>query len=109
MVCASKFGRQLEFDMLLDPAHLRNVNVACDPLERIDDASNKRLRRRCAGGQANRSFAVQPSWIQFGAVTDQKAWKAFFHAYFPEAIGIGTILGTDDQDDIGNLAKGANG
>jgi hypothetical protein len=109
MVCASKFGRQFEFNVLLNPAHLRNLNVARDALKRIEDTSNERLRRGCSGGEANRSFAVQPSWLQFGSVADEVAWKTFLYAYFSKAIGIGTILGTDDQDDIGNLAKRPNG
>src|SRR3954470_8184852 len=95
--------------MLLNPVHLRNINIACDPPERLDHVENERLRRGRSGSQADGAFARQPRWIELRTIPDEIAWKAFLHAYFLEAIGIGAILRTDDQNNIGNLAQCANG
>src|SRR5262245_61393892 len=96
----SKLSRQSELDMLLDPAHLRHLNVPDDSPHGIDDVEYQRLGSRRTRGQADCLFPLQPRGIQLGSVRDQIAREALLKTDFAQAVRIRAVLRADDQDEI---------
>ena len=100
----SEFGRQAELDMFLLAVHLRDFD-RLNPPKRGDDILDQTLRRRSTGGKADDTLAANPLRIQFAAVGDQIARNAFFATDLTQAIGIRTVLGADDEDDVRYLGQ----
>ena len=81
------------------PVSSRNLDRA-EPAQRVDNVLHQHLRRRSAGGDADRLRAVEPFRLHFAAVGDEIAGRAGLVADLAQPVGIGTVLGADHQNNV---------
>jgi hypothetical protein len=101
---AGQFRRQAKFDGLLTPGQLADLDRA-ESAQRVDDILHQNLRRRSARGDADDLRVAEPIRLNLAAVGDQVARRAGFLAYLAQAVGIGTVLGANHQDNVDKRTK----
>src|SRR5919204_795687 len=90
--------------MLLPAGQRRNFDLAQGP-QPIDDVLDQHLGRGGARGNTDRVSVFDPLGRKLAAIGDEIAWNARLRADFAQPIGIGTILGADDQNHIDVIAE----
>jgi len=85
--------------MLLAAGESRDFDLA-QLAQRVDDVLDQDLRRGRAGGDPDRFRVLDPFRRKLAAVGNEIARNAGLGADLAQPIGIGTILGADDENHI---------
>ena len=94
-----ELGRQTKVHVLLDAGEGLELYGEVLP-ELADQILNQQLGRRCAGGDAERSDALQPAEIQRLGAFDQVARGAGGLPDLAQAVGVRAVLRAHHQDQV---------
>jgi hypothetical protein len=106
-VFVRQLHREPEADVLLNPVKGRYLDRG-DATQGVDNVFHQHLGSRGAGRKPHNPNALEPRRVHLAAVCDKVARHPGLFGNFAQAIGVGAVLGANDQNEIGDADKVAH-